>query len=56
MILGKGCVDQEFAVRQLSKKNFGVNKEVCMDLEISYDRIYSNALWQVLRIFAVGDN
>ena len=42
MVLGRECVDQVFAVRQLCEKYLGVNKEVYMafmDLEKAYDRV-----------------
>ena len=54
---GRGCVDQIFAVRQISEKYLAKGKEVFwafMDLEKAYDRVDREALWQVVGLYEVG--
>ena len=55
---GRGCIDQIFAVRQICEKYMMKQKDVYMafmDLEKAYDRVDRDALWQVLRIYGVGE-
>mgnify|MGYP000675205646 CR=1 FL=1 len=55
---GRGCVDQLFVVRHLGEKFFAKGKNLFlafMDLEKAYDRVDRDALWQVLRLYGVGD-
>ena len=54
---GRGCVDQVFAVRQISEKAREKGKKVYagfMDLEKAYDRVDREALWQVLQMYDVN--
>ena len=54
---GRGCVDQIFILRQIGEK---VQEKKCrlyvgfIDLENAYDRVYREALWQVLRMYDIG--
>ena len=53
---GRGCVDQIFAVKQLSEKFVSKSKNLYvayMDLEKAYDRIDRDAMWSVLRMYGV---
>ncbi len=54
--VGRGCVDQVFAVRQVCEKYVAKGKDVYwafMDLEKVYDRVDRDAMWQVLRLYGV---
>lgn len=54
---GRGCVDQVFAVRQLTEKARERGQKVYagfMDLEKAYDRVDREALWKVLRMYDVS--
>lgn len=53
---GRGCVDQVFALRQLSEKHLSIGKclnVAYMALEKAYDRIDRNAMWRVLGMYGV---
>ncbi len=53
---GKSCVDQIFAIKMLVEEYLGKGKKLYaafMDLEIAYDRVDREALWNVLRIYGV---
>ena len=53
---GRGCVDQIFAVKQLSEKFVSKSKNLYvayMDLEKAYDRIDRDAMWSVLGMYGV---
>ena len=55
--IGRGCVYQIFAVRQVSEKYLEKGKDVYwafMDLEKAYDRIDRNAMWKMLSMYGVG--
>ena len=53
---GRGCTDQIF-VRQISKKYLEKDKDVYfafLGLEKVYDRVDSDAMWNVLRFYGIG--
>ena len=55
---GRGCTDQIFIVRQICEKYLGKGKDVCfafLDLEKAYDRVDRDAMWNVLRLYGIGD-
>ena len=55
--VGRGCVDQIFTLKQIGEKAREKKRRVCvgfLDLENTYDRVNSEALWQVLRMCEVG--
>ena len=59
MGLGRRCMVKVFAVRQVCEKNLGNGKEVLwalMDLEKAFDTIDQHGMWQMLRVYGVGEN
>ena len=55
---GRGCIDQVFAVRQVCEKYLADGKDVFwafMDLENAYDTIDRQFMWQMLRVYRVGE-
>ena len=57
MGLGRGCMDQVFAVRQVREKYLANGKDVFlafMDLEKAYDTIDQHGTCQMLRVYEVG--
>ena len=55
--LGRGYMDQVFAVRQVCEKYKANGKDVFwafMDLEKAYDTIDRQGMWQMLRVYGVG--
>ena len=57
--VGRECVDQIFTLKQIGEKAQEKKCRVYMgfiDLEKAYDRVNREALWQVLRMYDVGDN
>jgi len=55
---GRGCVDQIFSLRMTVEKMLTKGKKVYaafMDLVKAYDRIDWTALWDVLKIYSVGE-
>ena len=59
VIQGRGCMDQVFAVRQVCEKYLADEKDVFWaftDLEKAYDMIYWHGMWQMLRVYGVGEN
>ena len=55
---GRGCTDQVFAVRQVCEKYLANGKDVFhafMDLEMPYDTINRHGMWQMLRVYGVGE-
>ena len=55
--LGRGCMDQVFAVRQVCEKYLANGKDVFrafMDLEKAYDTIDRHGMWQMQRVYGVG--
>ena len=53
---GKGCMDQVFALRQVSENYLANGKDIFwafMDLEKPYDTIERLAMWQMLRVYGV---
>ena len=55
--VGRGCIDQVFAVRQVCEKYQANGKEVFfafMDLEKAYDKIDWHGMWQMLKMYGVG--
>ena len=53
--IGKGCVDQIFAVKMAIEKDEKFFAAF-MDLEKAYDRVHREALWNVLKIHGVEDS
>ena len=54
---GRGCMDQVFAVRQVSEKYLANGKDVFWafaDLEKAYDTIDRHRMSQMLRVYGVG--
>jgi hypothetical protein len=54
---GRGCVDQVFALRNVSEKNLEKQKDLYlgfMDLEKAYDKVDREGLWEVLIIYGVS--
>ena len=54
--LGRGCIDQIFAVKQIVEKIIEKNKKVYMafvDLEKAYDNVSREKLWKVLDEYGV---
>ena len=54
--LGRRCMDQVFAVRQVRVKYLSNWKDVLwafMDLEMAYDTIDRHGMWQMLRVYGV---
>ena len=50
---GRGCMDQIFSVRQICEKYLRKGKDVqfaFLDLKKAYDRVDSDAMWNVLRL------
>ena len=48
---GRSCVNQIFAIRQLSEKILEKNKQiiiVCIDLQKAYDKVCRENLWRML--------
>ena len=55
---GRGCTDQIFIVRQICEKYLGKGKDeyfAFLDLEKAYDRVDRDAMWNVLRLYGIGD-
>ena len=55
---GRGFMDQVFAVRQVCEKYLANMKDVfCafVDLEKAYDTIDRHSMWQMLRVYGVGE-
>ena len=55
---GRGCVDQVFAMKQMSEKFVEKNKclyVTYMDLEKLYDRVDRDAKWRVLGMYGIND-
>ena len=55
---GKGCTDQIFIVRQICEKYLGKGKDVYfvfLNLEKAYDRVDRDAMWNVLRLYGIGN-
>ena len=55
---GRECTDQIFIVKQICKKYLGKGKDVYfafLDLEKAYDRVDRDAMWNVLRLYGIGD-
>ena len=53
--VGRGCVDQIFALKQRGEETTEKILYVgLIDLEKAYDRANKKALWQVLRMYDVG--
>ena len=53
----RGCTDQIFIVRQICEKYLGKDKDVYLaflDLEKAYDRVDTDAVWNVLRLNGIG--
>ena len=53
MGLGRGCMDQVLAARQVCEKYLANWKDVfwaLMDLEKAYDTIDRHGMWQMLRV------
>ena len=54
---GRGCMDQVFAVRQVSEKYLANGKDVFRAFiyrENAYDTIHLHGMWQMLRVYRVG--
>ena len=54
---GRGCVDQVFALRNVSEKNLEKQKDLYlgfMDLDKAYGKLDREGLWEVLRIYGVS--
>ena len=54
---GRGCRDQEFAVRQVYEKYLSNGKDIFwafMDLEKAYERIDRRGMWQMIRVYGLG--
>ena len=54
----RGCTDQIFIVRQICEKYLGKGKDVYftfLDLEKAYDRVDRHAMWNVLRLYGIGN-
>ena len=52
------CVDQIFTLKQIGEKSREKKRRLYVsfiDLEKAYDRANREALWQVLRMYNVGD-
>ena len=57
--VGRGCMDQAFAVRQMCKNYLTNLKDVFwafMELETTKDTIDQHRMWQMLRVYGVGGN
>ena len=55
---GRGCMDQVFAVRQVCEKYLATRKDVFwpfMDLKKANDTIDRHGMWQMLRVYGVGE-
>ena len=55
--LGRGCMDQVFAVRRVCEKYRANGKDVFwafMDLEKANDTIDRHGMWQMLRVYESG--
>ena len=55
--LGRGCMDQVFAVWQVCEKYLENGKDVFwafMDFEKAYDSVDPYGMWQMLRVYGVG--
>ena len=55
---GRGCADQIFPLKQIGEKVREKKRRVYvgfMDLEKAYDSVNREAIWQVLRMYDVGD-
>ena len=53
---GRGSTDQIFIVRQKWEKYLGKGKDMYfefLDLEKAYDRVDSDAMWNVLRLYGI---
>ena len=56
--VGRECVDQIFILKQISEKAREKKRRVYegfINLEKAYDKVNREALWQVLRMYDVGD-
>ncbi len=54
---GRGCVDQVFAIKIIVEEYLGKGEKIYaafMDLEKAFDRVDSEAFWDVLKICGVG--
>ena len=54
---GRGCMDQVFAVRQVSEKHLANGKEEFwefMALEKAYVTVDRHGMWQMLRVYGVA--
>ena len=54
---GTGCTHQIVIVRQICEKYLGKGKDVYfafLDLEKAYDRVDSDPMWNVLRLYGIG--
>ena len=54
---GRGCTDQIFIVRQICEKYLGKGKDMYfafLNLEKVYDRVDTDAMWNVLRLNGIG--
>ena len=54
---GGGCTDQIYIVRQICEKYLGKGEDVYfafLDLEKAYDRVDTDAVWNVLRLYGIG--
>ena len=55
---GRGCTDQIFIVRQICEKYLEKGRDLhfaFLDLEKAYDRVDRDAMWNVLRLYGIGD-
>ena len=55
---GRECTDQIFIVRQICENYLGKGKDVYfafLDLEKAYDRVDIVSMWNVLRLYGIGD-
>ena len=54
-----GCMDQVFAVRQDCEKYLANGKDIFwafVDLEKAYDTVDRHGMWQMLRVYGIGEN
>ena len=54
----RGCVDQIFTLKQMGEKTREKKRSVYVcfiNLEKAYDRVNREALWQMLRMYDVGE-